>query len=400
MADQCEKLSAKRQHERCDSEPETKRQKLSDNEGEAAAAADNTDDTETNSPLTGICSELLLTVFSFLDLESLLNVAHTCKRFQTAAATKFNDGYSKKRICFYAGFNRDANSIKKRYLQFDDEIRIFDNKFALPFLRCFGSKIVDLSINDRDESEHICRHMDRYINQYCAPTLTSISFVYFHRLFNVLFENPFENVAKVRISMSNLETVLPKFLHWFPRLRHLELLDFTIKVDFTAVSFPYLEYLHINPKYLEYQDSVPNLLHANQKLQTIFVYVSDESLTKLLDMIIGNTLLTKLQIWKGHTGSFHVTIKNVMASELLRLAKEHPNIVALDLQAFLCFADDAICFIDQMPASMKFFKFRVNSRLEYESVVYRLKKKWRHFKYMDALVTDHYIITLMRLKSN
>lgn len=48
--------------------------------------------------ITDICYDCLERIFDFLDLESLLNVAHTCKRLQNAAATKFSGDHGKTPI--------------------------------------------------------------------------------------------------------------------------------------------------------------------------------------------------------------------------------------------------------------------------------------------------------------
>lgn len=47
--------------------------------------------------ITNIYYDCLEQIFDFLDLESLLNVAGTCKRLQIAAAAKFTDQYGEKR---------------------------------------------------------------------------------------------------------------------------------------------------------------------------------------------------------------------------------------------------------------------------------------------------------------
>lgn len=48
--------------------------------------------------ITDICFECLERIFDFLDLESLLNVADTCKRLQMVAATKYGNNYGGKTI--------------------------------------------------------------------------------------------------------------------------------------------------------------------------------------------------------------------------------------------------------------------------------------------------------------
>lgn len=46
--------------------------------------------------ITNIYYDCLERSFDYLDLESLLNVARTCKRLQIAAAAKFDDDFDEK----------------------------------------------------------------------------------------------------------------------------------------------------------------------------------------------------------------------------------------------------------------------------------------------------------------
>lgn len=53
---------------------------------------------------TNIYYDCLERIFDYLDLESLLNLAQTCKRLQIAAAAKFSDAYGK--ICILVNPHR------------------------------------------------------------------------------------------------------------------------------------------------------------------------------------------------------------------------------------------------------------------------------------------------------
>lgn len=54
--------------------------------------------------ITNIYYDCLEQIFDFLDLESLLNVAGTCKRLQIAAAAKLSDEYGGKPVHFHPFF--------------------------------------------------------------------------------------------------------------------------------------------------------------------------------------------------------------------------------------------------------------------------------------------------------
>lgn len=88
MAEQQRQLNSET-HRECDNTL----QKLNTNEEPTDAAT-----IATRASITTIYHDCLDRIFDFLDLESLLNVAGTCKRLQIAAAAKFNDEHGKKSV--------------------------------------------------------------------------------------------------------------------------------------------------------------------------------------------------------------------------------------------------------------------------------------------------------------
>lgn len=109
---------------------------------ERFGAVDNLEEMEASpiepAAITNIYYDCLERIFDFLDLESLLNVAKTCKRLQIAAAANFDDRFGKKIVELYD-------------VEESDEIKVDDWVMILPFLRCFGSKIFNLKVNYMNE---------------------------------------------------------------------------------------------------------------------------------------------------------------------------------------------------------------------------------------------------------
>lgn len=338
--------------------------------------------------ITSICYELLERIFDFLDFKNLLNVAHTCKRLQIAAAAKFNDQYGNKRIRLYQELKRSDGGW---YCEDDNEIYMFGTKFCLSFLRCFGSNVSDLGVNYSGMHERDCSHLDQYINQYCAHTLNSISICFFEYSTKKLFETPFKNVEKVRIEDSKLGKELPNFVKWFPNLRHLHLRGCSMDNNFCSETFPHLEYLSIpiaEKGFLE--RGLESFLHANRQLQRLslsFDCYYQLKISKLLNMISGHTLISKLKIITNRN-------LNVSASEFLQLASKHPAMVELNLRNCLLRADDAIALIGQLPF-LKSFKFRVDGRSEYDHLLKQLDGKWKHDTDLDTINVAIHIITIM-----
>ena len=179
-----------------------------DDNGEPARKCQRVDNVEAPEPrsITNICYDVLERIFEFLDIESLLNVANTCKRLQIAAAVKFGDEYDKKAIRLEI---EGQNQITvNQYF-----ISVCGLKFCLPFLRCFGATLTHLGVTSINND-----YVDQYINKYCANTLKKIRFTEKTSLSAENFPLPFPKVKDVRIIRSDLGKHLPLISQFFPNL--------------------------------------------------------------------------------------------------------------------------------------------------------------------------------------
>lgn len=382
MGNQLEKFYYAR-HQVIDHEPEKNDEKMDGDNAESA------EEIELKS-ITNICYDVLERIFDLLDLESLLHVAQTCKHLQIAAATKYRKKYGKKRIFVSAdlmcGYEKQGIYKYKNETNF-----IIGMKFCLPLLRCFGENILFLGVQNSDRIA--CNdYMHQYINQYCADTLNNILFFGKAESSNESFPKPFKNVQLVCSHHSGIMKQLPNFVNLFPNLRRLQIGGCSIRDNIsTAVLLPLLEHLGIDFTCDLAEKSVTDLLHANKQLQSIkfsFGNYSKLTMSKLLDMISGNKLISELMVTKRNN-----TVIDVNASELLRLASEHLTLIKLDLQPCLLEVDDAIAFIGILN-SLKLFKFQVENHSEYDRLLSKLDSEWKHELSIDEDNIGHHIITL------
>lgn len=332
--------------------------------------------TESN-PMENICTEIVERIFDYLDVQSLLNVAETCKRFQKIAAGRFGHRFGDKAIYMYE--MRYFNGKRPPIIDVGDfSINVIGLKFCLQFLRCFNANIMQL--------KHVCTHaaLKRYINQYCVHTLKTISFAHEDALAFKHFPTPFKNVETAKVAFVNFENrQLNSFANLFPKLCHLEMIHSELDENAIDVSFSHLKELKLgvvwtinNGKKTNLTaNNLSKLLHVNPQLQTLhFQLKSGVNFTELSNMISDNPLLLGLYI---NDLDFYRVFR-VNAYELDRFVSEHPLIENLGLQHYEFGADDAIAFIRRLK-SLEWMEFRVNHRSDVEHFLQQLDKTtWQY----------------------
>lgn len=349
MAYQLRKSNQKRYHE-CEHKPEAKRQK------KEAASIEN------------ICYELLERIFEFLDPHSLLKVAGTCKRLQILATEKYAQKYGDKPVCLISNtkscFDRKIMDVRLH----NDYIHV-RGPSIFAFLRCFGAKISNLTVG------YTNNYVTKYINRYCAGTLTRIEF---HRnkketFVKKNFSKQFKMIEELAITHSNriFGKKFPNIVNWFPNVRRLKIHTSSINSDFTAATFPYLEHLEIydvnNGNILTAQTEkyIVSLLHANQQLQSLDLICQVKSISHLLDIIKETTMIKKLNA-PPCSSSF------VSSSELSRFVKEHPLTVDLSVENYLK-GDDVVEFVQKLNW-LRSLQFRLRDHIEFNQIYDQLKK--------------------------
>lgn len=369
--------------QQCDHEPPKKIQKLN--------GIEKPDTVDDQISITSIYYDCLERILDLLDLDDLFSVAQTCKRLQIAAAANFKDRYGKIPVHLYLKtFLGDFSGI--HVLQ--DSIYVIGIEFCLQFLRCFGSKVLDLHIIYKDARAPLCHRIDHHINQYCADTLVSLFYDYRGQKFAAeSFRKPFNSVKAIILSISNA-TQLPNFVDWFPNLCQLKI-DSLSLLNGVPAHIPPLKSLSIGfncdcpSKYVE------DLLHKNQQLQSIeFIcaHVTEMNMSKLLQMISENTSITSFKRFNY----FASRVTTVNEDELMQLANKHPGLIELGLYDGTLNVDSAVRFFRQMDA-LKLFRFRIKERAEYDLLFKKLNGNWQH-RHAIGYENDapQYIVTLKK----
>lgn len=375
MADQMENTFVKRHNEHDDNEPPAKHQKL---------------DSNTATKITDLNGKCLENIMSRLDLSSLLSVAMSNKKLQTAAASTFGSKFGTKTICL----QNVINCCTPRIYTLDDDICVRGLEFCLPFLRIFGSTIADLNVFDgtyphvlvsKEYQSKFSHHMDRYLNQYCADNVSSLVF-YGRPAFSLdNFRKPFRMVRQMRLIDTDVETGLSNFGKWFPSLCHLEMNLVSIDGAMTAVpTLPLLEHLtlkinnHAGDDNWEWNFTVQNaieLLRSNRQLRSLDIDMPKrETITihRLLDIINHNPSISKLAMSDGHQYEY----EHVNVDELSRFVSERPLLEEIDLPRHR-FTLDNVCFCIRHLKLLKKFRFQMTYLAEYDQLTQTLSGNWQ-----------------------
>lgn len=341
--------------------------------------------------ITDLNEYCLEKIFMHLDVESLFSVANSNKWLQYSASSVYGRKFSKSPV--------NLCSIRKcnaSLYMFGEYICVDSLKFSLAFLRCFGTQIPSIILFCRRAFARASDELiNRYMNQYCADTLTAIHVTESSTFSNEMFEKPFTKLESVDFFGSNFTLAFCNLTNWFPMLQHLKIS--ACSMDYSAIGehFPHLEHLSI-PIANTGWDNVVNLLRLNPQINRLDVDMAEDvnkTATDLLEMIAGNAAISKLTV-KGSGDAF----VSVNADEVQRFANEHPLLAELILAKYVFNTDDIVILIGRLSSLTK-FQFRFNERTEYNELVSRLSKEWKHhLGYVINLTTKqkHFSVELSR----
>lgn len=206
---------------------------------------------------------------------------------------------------------------KPRFHVLGDKIFVDGSKLILPFLRLFGGNISKLIIMFRKKGGHNQR-IDEYVHQYCADTLSSISFHDKPEFFGD-YSRPLIKIETVHFVNSALHDNLRRCIDWFPNMRQLE-------IDLSVFRW----HLHFQHNAI-YFHQVEVLLRANAQLQSLHIYADHCNFlmrtSHLLDVIGESSFLTKL------TASITAAPSSIIRlTEAQQLIREHPQMAELRLK--------------------------------------------------------------------
>lgn len=389
--------TGKRNQKRClheiGQEPQQKRQKRTRTakvEPVAAAQATTREQPQAKT-LTNIYYDCLDRIFDFLDIESLLNVARTCKRLQIAAAAKFGDDSATDTVV-----ELYLTSQRMHGVRFEGgRLRVIGFRSCLPFLRCFGAKIKRVIVEYRSSTttKEQIGHFDRYLNQYCASSLTLISFWRIQASSIRSFQKPFESTTAVQLYGSSLGNQLARLANLFPAMERLSILDVEISKNANAaVYFPNLTQLKLwannaSSGNVFTNSKMVNLLRANHHIQSLDISPSTSMKLNKLSEIISEMPF----IWGLRIGGKITDLNwNKFAK---RWTEMEPRVLELLLEEFLLAADEATALVQQLGSKIKKIRMRVRliDRLECDRFVNQLDGKWQH---CIQPRNNHFVITI------
>lgn len=172
----------------------------------------------TPTKLIDINNDCLETIFEYLNLLDLLNVANSNIHLQCAAESVFYRKFRKIDIYFYPWiilvnfFHNDVIESSENHMQ------IKKLKTMLELLRYFGHMMQKLTINLSDRLPN--REVIQYIKKYCSNSLTEIT-LYINAEDMDVSDLILSKVEKVKFVMCSRGLELSKYIRWFPNMREI-----------------------------------------------------------------------------------------------------------------------------------------------------------------------------------
>lgn len=339
--------------------------------------------------ITNIYYDCLERIFGFLDLESLLSFADTCKRLQIGAAHYFGDEFGET-LLVLDNFDGGAPGllVDSRFIV---STRL---KMSLALLRCFGNKISYLFIKTDDHIDHLIQ----YIIRYCGDALIDITFHQGLPVFPIEnCQQPFKNVERISVANVVLNEQLASVVHCFPFIKFFSMDGISFDPDFVGVCLPQLRYLTIKVDSDGQSDCTErgliNLMHANPQLESLSIDLGRKmALSTIMEIVSGNSSISDLVMVPNPESIRNVVdVMSESTEELTRFANEHSSLVNLYIPEYRFTADDAIAFIRQL-TSLASFLFSVHGHSEFESFIDQLDKKWK--VNLKAVISDVHFVEL------
>lgn len=366
----------------CDTKPNLKRERESDDDDGGG------DDTNSSSPLakrqrpnspknqpmkiTDLNETCLGKILHHLDLMSLFNVAVANECLRVAARKIHQQRFDQKQT-FISGHKYYTHTIVEHY----NSIDVHGLRPCLQYLRCFGPSIRDLWILYGKWTKQQCEYIHQYINEYCADTLTSISFQDKSCDPIKQFAKPFVNIQEVCAFDVDLGNQLSSFPSWFPNVGTLKLHSIRINKWCIDVPFVHLKHLHLDITAQSDGNGLSvnqaaRLVSSNSQLNGLHLYVyGQQRLTAftLLNMINNNRAITTLTV------TMYMSTTIVSASHIERIVREHPSLVELSLRGFTFTAKSAESLIDRLSA-LTCFCFEIKNTENYDLFALKLNHRW------------------------
>lgn len=261
-------------------------------------------------------------------------------------------------ICDYEdirqnSYIRHPEKFTSTVVEYGGKIYILGLKAYLPYLRCFGRSISNLTIDYNGSKSKRVIYLHQFINDYCCKSLVKIAFFRMPSIAIKQFQQVFANARLLSVSQSDLGKQIPAFAKCFPNLRAFNAIDTKLMERFGAQRFKHLEHLKIHERICSREFTsiqfVADLLNGSRRLNSLDIALcmdTEEPISVLLDLIRSNRLITKLI-------SSTKFAANVSLADVRRIINEHPTLIELNLSRNHFAADDAIALIRQLNSLKK-----------------------------------------------
>lgn len=360
--------------------------------------------------ITDLNDDCLVKVFSYLDLQSLFNVAIANEWLRPAAADVYKRRFGEKWVvlfpCDKFRSNRDKTQLlihgcdgfrlnirgKRRisttdffkasaFAKWDNAIILRGFKVCLVYLRCFGPSIGGIWLDSNELTNNRYQHVQHYINDYCTASLTNIAFDLMPNIKINGLQKTFERVEHLEIYNSVLEEQGQSLFECFPNLRVLHL--YHVCMDCRIVKTPLEHLKHLDIRGVRCCLSTTNqivaaLLNGNRQLEKLKMIVHDvdddepkKRIEPVLDAIKDKPSITNLLVCVAMTTPINL-------DTIWRIASEHPVLVTLDLRSFVFKIDDVLAVIGRLNL-LRTFWFRVQSS-EFARLMLQLEHNTNEWK--------------------
>lgn len=234
--------------------------------------------------LDDLNDDCLCSIFAYLDVKDLVNVAETNSCFIPSAQSVFSQQYRNKKF------------VLSTFMIGNSAYNTIDKTFAVPFFHHFGEYVSDLLVDCLTQHD---QQVEAAILTHCAASLVSLDLVYTTTNCFKAISKPFQNIEKLTIVRSMLSQKLSDVNAWFPNLTSLEMLNIKL-VDPTCIEhhFHSLKELMIhNEKNTLPQSSIITMLRLNPQVEKMrwrqMEY--DSSLLRAISEHL--PLLEELELW-------------------------------------------------------------------------------------------------------
>lgn len=346
------------------------------------------DDEDGQMKITELIDDCLVNLFEYLDADDLLNVAVACNYLVPAAADVFKRKFGKKEFVFNECDDFRPNTCGDAYLirppkERSTSIVVYGLKASLLYLRHFGASIRNLTIDYYKSKSIRYAFVHQYISTYCSDSLIGNSFMRLPDISVERFEKPLAHVRHVVVCDSDLGKQLASCGQWFPSMRHLKLTNVRLASDFDRTSFRHLKHLCacLDDRVGLKTADLPRLLHSNQRLRSLEIEVSHNSIAMntLLHFIKDLSKITKLHV---RMLCEYSNLK-VPSPEVNRIVNEHKSLVQLHLPQYQFQVDDVIQLIcHENP--LQSFHFRMKNQSSYGQLDSKVdRNEWTLTKVYD-----------------